>query len=381
MDMHWIRTPLAALAALAVLALIPWRLCAYDAPALFSGDRAALEALARGVEHDVRAAPSPASFATGSARFDGEWLFGTHMMAAMGLAQIALERPELAEQHRALLEATVERMLAPEVSAFDREAWGESALVSLDAGDGHAAYLGYLGLALGAHRLVDPQSRFAELDDRIAGALARRLDRSPIALVETYPGEVYPVDNTAAIAAVALRDRAARSDEHAASIARALDRLRSASIDPRTGLLVQRVERATGLPVDGPRGSGTLLAVYFLAYADLATSRALWDAAAGELGDEVLGFGVMRERPRDGDGGGDIDSGPIAFGYGVSATGFALAGARIHGDAGRYAHLYATTGLFGAPITVAGAKRFVVGGPIGGAILLAALTAPRGGLS
>jgi hypothetical protein len=149
--------------------------------------------------------------------------------------------------------------------------------------------------------------------------------------------------------------------------------MRAAYIDKATGLLVQAVDADTGAPTDAPRGSGTLLAVYFLSFADMSLSRALWDAAERELGGSVLGFGVVREYP--GGGRGDIDSGPIALGYGVSATGFALAGARIHGDPARFGRLYATATLFGAPIDRGGIRRWTEGGPIGDAILFAMATA------
>jgi hypothetical protein len=293
-------------------------------------------------------------------------------MAAMGLGQVAYEHPETAAANAAAIDLAIDGMLSPDSGAFDREAWGEDALASVRGAtmNGHAAHLGYLGMALGMHRLVDPTSRWSALDDDVAAALARRLDASPTALLETYPRETYPVDNEAVIAAIALRDRAAKKDTHAAAIARALERMKSDRVDPATGLLTQ----SAGGP---PRGSGTLLAVYFLAYADPAFSASLWRAAVRGLDDTVLGFGVMREYA--GAGKGDIDSGPIVLGYGFSSTGFALAGARVHGDRNRYARLYATAYLFGAPIYAKGQRRFVTGGPLGDAILLAMLTAPSGG--
>jgi hypothetical protein len=370
--MRWARVGLSILVFFVVLRLVPRAVCARDAGALFDGDRMAQEQLAAGVAAWLSSDLSHAAFDTGSRRFDGEWLFGTHMMAVMGLGQVAHEHPETAAPNATAIDRAIDGMLSPEGGAFDREAWGEDALASLRSGNtsGHAAYLGYLGMALGMHRLVDPRSRWSALDDDVAAALARRLDASPTALLETYPREAYPVDNAAVIAAIALRDHTAREDTHARAIARALERLKSDHVDPATGLLTQ----SAGGP---PRGSGTLLAVYFLAYADPAFSASLWRAAVRALEDSVLGFGVMREYR--GVGHGDIDSGPIVLGYGFSATGFALAGARVHGDRDRYAHLYATAYLFGAPIYAKGQRRFVTGGPLGDAILLAMLTAPRGG--
>ncbi|MEQ9321324.1 MAG: ATP-binding cassette domain-containing protein, partial [Polyangiaceae bacterium] len=72
----------------------------------------------------------------------------------------------------------------------------------------------------------------------------------------------------------------------------------------------------------------------------------------------------------------------LVFGYGISATGFAIGAARIHGDRERFEGLYATAHLFGAPVTQDGMTSVVTGGPLGDAILFAMLTAipaDRGG--
>lgn len=85
----------------------------------------------------------------------------------------------------------------------------------------------------------------------------------------------------------------------------------------------------------------------------------------------------MRERPRADPGAGDIDSGPVILGYGVSASGFAMGPARSFGDRERYAGLYATAELFGAPQrSERHGHRHLTGGPLGDAVLCAMQTAP-----
>ena len=84
---------------------------------------------------------------------------------------------------------------------------------------------------------------------------------------------------------------------------------------------------------------------------------------------------MVREYPAGQHGRGDIDSGPIVLGYGVSATGFALGAARAHGDARTFRALYATLHLFGAPRRDDGGLELLSGGPLGNAIALAMLGA------
>jgi hypothetical protein len=94
------------------------------------------------------------------------------------------------------------------------------------------------------------------------------------------------------------------------------------------------------------------------------------------LADTVCGFGVTREYPRQVTGGhGDIDSGPVVFGCGLSATGFMIAGSRLCGDADWYRRLTSAAYLFGAPLRRGNSREYVTGGPLGNAIMFAMLTA------
>jgi hypothetical protein len=147
-------------------------------------------------------------------------------------------------------------------------------------------------------------------------------------------------------------------------------------VDPGTGLLIQAVSAGAD-PLDAPRGSGTFLASWFLSFADPALSRELYEAGREELSGSILRFGMMREYPRGASGWGDVDSGPVVLGYGVSSTGFALGAARAHGDLATFRSLYATAHLFGAPRRAGDALRFTTGGPLGDALLLAMLTTRR----
>lgn len=361
------------------VAVVPHRICERDA-AGYLGDGAPVDALAAQVAAWSAEDLQAEVFATGSRRFDGEWRFGTSMMAAMGFGQVALVREGAARRENvARMDRCLDALLAPSVRVFDTEAWTDDALDSLGAPTGsprdrgHAAYLGYAGLALALHESLAPGSRFTPSLDAITSALERRLLAAPSGLVETYPGEIYPVDNAAGIAALALAADA-RGAPRSPAVARGLAAVRAA-VDPRTGLLAQAVD-AEGAPRDAARGSGTALAVYFLSYADPYLAADLWRAVRAGLMRNVLGFGVVLEYPEGTAGRGDIDSGPMLFGFGVAATGFSIGASRTQRDAA-FTELYATAHLFGAPFDERGRRTHATGGPIGDAILFAMVTAPR----
>lgn len=349
------------------------------ADALFDGDAEAQGALAREVAAYVASDGAAKALHTGSSRFDGEWTLVTYQMAALGLGQIALAHPELRAAHLPSIEASVARLLEPDATAFGAEAWGERGLDHPESDRGHA-YLGYVNLALGMLRLLDPTTRLAPDHDRLTDALARRIAASPTGLIETYPGESYPADVSAVLGSIGLYDRATSSD-HRALLDRAALALRARFVDAGSGLFTQAADATTGRPLSEPRASGTAISVYFLSFASpsggaaAALSSDLFEALRRSQRAAFVGFGGVAEYPPGVGGSGDIDSGPVLLGVSISATGFALAGARMYGDRPLFTELYRTARLFGVPVDRGEGRRFMSGGALGNAILLAMMTA------
>jgi hypothetical protein len=360
------------------IAAVPRWLCARDAARAYAGEPDYQEGLARAVDGWMQRGFGESTFGTGYSRFDGEWVFGTYQMAALGFGQVALERPERAARNRARMERAIDRMLSPAGTAFDTAAWGRAAVDALESADGHAAFLGYTNLVLSLHRALFADSKYAALNDAMTTALVRRFEAAPALLIETYPGEIYPVDNTSGIASIALHARALGAPEPPI-VLRAIAGLRKNAVDRATGLLFQSAA-ADGSPRDAPRGSGTALAAYFLSFGDARLSAELHAAVQRGLATRAFGFRALSEYPRGARGGrGDVDSGPLVLGLSVSATGFALAGCRIHRDADCFREILTTADLFGAPVhRDERGTTYVSGGPLGDAILFAMQTAqPR----
>lgn len=375
---HWLARSLTSLALLVSgVAFLPFLWCARDARYWFEGNRAHQEALARGVAHWLEEGVTRSSFDTGSQQFNGEWLFGTYMMAGMGYGQMILQHPSCRDESLPLMERCLDRLLSVDVKAFDVKMWGDDPIDTLAGDSHHAAYLGYLNLLLSLHRQLAAESRFADLNDRITATLRRRIELSPIHLIESYPGEVYPVDNCMVLGSIGLHARATGRPCDA-FITSWSTYVRNHYVDRDTGLLYQCVLRADGKPIDFPRGSGTALGLYGVSFADPALARDLYNAVKRELDGRVLLFGLVREYPSNIRAErGDIDSGPVLFGYGLSATGFLIGGSRIQGDYERFRELFATAYGWGAPYRRDGQLNFVTGGPLGDAIMFAMLTARR----
>lgn len=370
-----IRLALLSVLFLAGLCFVPHNWCAREALRIFGNKGDIQHRMAAQCEMLLSNEIGRKNFKTGSDLFNGEWLFGTYMMSGMGFGQMAVMKPDRKEEYCLAMEKCISLILSPAVREFDRQSWQSDPVDSLDTDHDHAAYLGYFNLLLSLHRMLKGESEYSELNDRITAALARRLEKSPIVLIQTYPGEYYPVDNCAVIASIGLYDKATGKD-HSELLERCLSRMRNDYADKKTGLLYQCIEGSSGKPADLPRGSGTCLGLYFLSFMDAEFSKTLYLSMKRELRGGVLGFGGIKEYPISCKGErGDIDSGPVVFGYGLSATGFAISGTRIHGDFEMFRNLYATAYLCGAPSDVSGKRNFVTGGHIGNAIMFAMLTA------
>jgi hypothetical protein len=331
-------------------------------------DPRALQPLADQVAAAVGGGADASWFSTGDARFDGEWALVTCQMAVIGLGQMALRAPETRERYQHALEGCARWLITPEARQFGTEGWGEDGLSpEVLQGDHVHAYLGWtnVALALAARLVPDPEVR--ETHRRLTEAMARRLATLPVHRLETYPGESYPPDQVMVAASLGL------SGGHEALLSQWARSFRQAAIDPDTGLLHQSLSPRDGHPTDSPRGSGSALAAAFLQYVDPALARQLASQVHAQLGVTTLGFGAVREVPHGAPFRMDIDSGPVIFGRGVSATGFSIAAARVEGDERWFRSLVRTAHTVGAPRLGKG-RWYLTGGALGNAILLAMFT-------
>jgi hypothetical protein len=350
---------------------VPRCISGHPAAAYFHDEEHAQVALATEVQSFVESGVAATAFHTGSPRFDGEWAFVTFTMAAMGLGQVALHHPAKLAGYVPTIEKCAEELTSTETNSFGTSAWGISGYDGLSDGTGHA-YLGYANLALSMMRLHKRKTKFARLHDYLTEALAKRLSEAPHALFETYPGEAYPADISIVAASIALHDCA--TGKKTRSFWPAWQKAFSEWIDPHSGLLIQNGDASSGKPLGSPRASGTALAAFALSFVDKELSAQLYRALS-QSSTSFLGFGGIREYPSGFHAGGDIDSGPVVLGVSVSATGFTLASAKLHDDASLFTRLHRTTDLWGVPIHRTSGTRYMSGGPLGNAILLAMMTA------
>jgi hypothetical protein len=371
---RWLRLAVALALFAVVTATIPRWWCGQDGERWYRGDQTTVVGLAREVAATLQRDVSTDEFTSSSALFRHEWQFGTYQMGALGLLQVCREHPGTRAEFLPVIERAIDHLLSPQMRRFDAQAWGEDPIDSLDGPNDHAAYLGYLNLVLAVHRRVAPDSRFAALNERITAAFVRRFRAAPARILQTYPGEAYPIDNAAGLAAVLLHVN--KTEAERACVADVLERYCTTWRDRTSGLLCQALAVSDGRPLDAGRASGTALAAYFLSFGERDISQQLFASLRSQMAGSALGFGYINEYA-DGSANqhSDIDSGPVIFGISTSGTGFTLATSRVFADRDLFVNLSRTAYLIGTPVSQADRRGFVTGGPLGNAILLAMLTA------
>jgi hypothetical protein len=307
-----------------------------------------------------------------------------------GLRSLDLSQGEK-EKAIHIIRKCIDKAMKPECTFFDAIAWEEEPLPAIDSSNHHLAYFGYLNMLLSMHRYQERQTHkisnvgnmfyhheYAELNNRITQKLIKAFVDSDCGLLQTYPSQAITTDNAAAIGSIGLYYKAL-GKKYTDTVLQIIQKFKKLAVDPQTGLLNYYIDYKTGEPDGTLRGSGTALAMYFLAFADTSLSKFLYQATVNHLKDTVYGTHGIREYLRDGDDpllAGDTDTGPIVYGIGMSATGFTIAGSIMFRDKMTYDDLTLTAWLFGLPVKKNGGT-FIGGDATQNAMMLSILHAKK----
>lgn len=299
-----------------------WRLHAHLAPryAAWAQERVASKLAAQLNNQDV---PST------------EWpLFGTvfYLLSLESLQQAwqadhTLAAVAPAVYARPAIEASVNLVTDPNHATWVEDKYGED---YLDREDLFYRFLRISAMASYTHLTGNPRL-VKTLRDEV-DALSTEIDASPTGLLEDYPGECYPGDVVAAIAAIRRADAVLGTD-HSAFVARALRGFQP----PQAGVygLPPFMASATsGMPETEPRGSGNSYILNFSPEIWPAAAREWYQSYDAHYWQRGMGIAGFREFSRDTPNVNtfaDVDSGPVIFGFGVSASAFGVGAARVNG--------------------------------------------------
>jgi hypothetical protein len=296
-------------------------------------------------------------------------------MTSVALTNLSFRDPTKVAANRAALKMILSRLLSDEIRRYDVLWWGEDAIDSLAGDKGHAGYLGHLNLVLGCYFLLggdDPSLR--DMQERVSGALARRLERSGSYHAESFPGWIYTADNVVVILSLRLHDMTAQP-RYTALIAGWLAFSRTNLLDPASGMLRYNVS-ASGEAAGTSRGVLQAWNSMWLPLIDAEFARDQFERM-----DRVLvahsafgNFAAIREYPAGQTGPTDLVSGPLVFGLSPTATGFGMGGAAHWNDKAGLAGMLRTAEMAGFTWSFGGRRRYLFAPLLGDAIILAART-------
>ncbi|MFH1169944.1 MAG: hypothetical protein V1704_00010 [Candidatus Vogelbacteria bacterium] len=305
----------------------------------------------------------------------GEYALVTYAMATYALTNIAMIKPETKEESSNIIAKWISLVIGKDMYAFDEIAWGENPLdeTTLKKDRGHIGYYGHLNLMLGAYALLNNDGKFNELHRNVSEAIARRITKYSHRQAETYPNEIYPPDNTVAVASLQVADKTLGA-KYKNIIDEWLKQTKKLE-DPNTGLIVFEINARTGTPTQTYRGSHIGWNSFFLPLIDKEYANKQFERFKKEMLLQIPGFAAFKEYPKFVLFKIDRDSGPVLFGLSPSATGFAVAGARYEKNGPLLSALLRSIEFFGISVTKDNERHYLSLPIVSDAIMLAMKTA------
>ena len=237
---------------------------------------------------------------------------------------------------RGAIEAAAALVADPNHASWVRDHWGDTYLEKENL-----FYRMLLISGLTSYQKLLGDDKYEDLLRSQAESLAEELDASPYGLLDDYPRQCYPVDILPAIAAIRRADTVLGTD-HTEFAARAIRGFQDTRLDNDTGLPAYIASSRTGRASDSARGVGLSFMLIWAPELWPETARdwyAKYEDKFWQQGRWLAGF---REYSRDIDVGrfvfGDVDAGPVLYGYGAGACAFGVGAARAMG---RFDHAYA----------------------------------------
>jgi hypothetical protein len=196
-------------------------------------------------------------------------------------------------------------------------------------------WLGQRNLLLGKYlACINPVNRNTALVQEFhsnSEELSEAFLASPTHHLNSYPGLCWPADNVTALVSLKLHDSL-----YGTEYGKAYDSWKNWTLshsDPKSGMPAGHLDSESGQHYQSARGCANSWMITLLREIDQEFSGHLYHNYKRYFEIRRLGIRMFREWPRGHEGhGADVDSGPIIWGAGITATGVGLAAARSQGD-------------------------------------------------
>jgi hypothetical protein len=197
-------------------------------------------------------------------------------------------------------------------------------------------------------KLQSPDARSAANQERFhaqSALLAQAYDRQ--FMLEAYPGMTWPCDQTVALSSLALHDELFGTN-YQPIIQRWVAHAKQ-HLDPKTQLIPHKIDAETGAIEIAGRSSSQVYLLPFLLELDPEFARQQYQQFRQQFIVPTWGFLPVREYPIGVDGRGDVDTGPLIFGFSATSTITSLSTARAFRDRELFDSTLITTETLGLP--------------------------------
>jgi hypothetical protein len=298
---------------------------------------------------------------------EAEWPFMSFCYFGYACVNLAENDPEIREEALDEVHFVIEALQTPRLSGFiahhfgppfGREEFTPSVFVH-----GH-----FLSVVM-RYREVSGDDSYDKLVHRIAAALIESFSESRQGVLPSYPDMWWLSDNFVAMSALARYHNAFGKDISGLKD-KLVESVKAHYLDGETGLFCTYIQPAGHKVLQGPRGVSVMYGLHFIRDFDEKFATGQYALAKRHFIRTGLGFGAVREFPKEQDGTADVDSGPVILGFGPSASGFAIAAAARMKDDEVFQSLLRASVWAGMPVFEGNKLRYQTMPPVGQAVIL-----------
>lgn len=222
-------------------------------------------------------------------------------------------------------------------------------------------YSGWSNYVLGKKIELTPVENRKEKEIQIfknnCEKIVEALSKSKSPFLESYKGQCWPADMSIAIASLATYDRVIK-EEYDGVIKKWVTNVRT-RLDSND-LIAHSVDEK-GYPEEAARGASQCLMLSFLPEIDETFSKEQYTRFKKLFVEKRLGLNAIREYPKNVEGYGDVDSGPVIWGIGTASTIVGHRAAQLNKDYKLSEELNNGIEAFGFPCISSEGKKFLGG--------------------
>ncbi|MCC5917696.1 MAG: hypothetical protein JJU02_10280 [Cryomorphaceae bacterium] len=256
-----------------------------------------------------------------------EFMLFTYAYTTYALANLSSSDDAYLDLSIELIRTSIARVLQPEIYTH----YGIEDPTHLKQ-DYSILYLGHLNLMLGIYRMMTEDTTYNNLNDSISKSLVKRYNDSKFINLESYKSAIWIPDNSVAIASLKLHSYNDQNSNDSIC-EKWVKYVKANYVDKNTGTLFSTINPETGESLEEPRGSMLGWSMMFISQFDKEFALELYHNYKKHFSQNYLIYRLFRERHNDKTSSeGDIDSGPIIWGFSIPANAFALSNSIMAGD-------------------------------------------------